>query len=70
MGPTQYKQALAHIAQVIRQDDGSGQLAADRLDGLSYAVILQGDRSSDHQRHPAAGCRSGWMCRRPPIRRL
>ena len=40
--PTQYNEAIAHIAQVIRQDDGSGQLAADRLDGLSYAVIFKG----------------------------
>jgi hypothetical protein len=41
-GPAQFQQALAHIAQVIRQDDGSGQLAADRLDGLPYAVIFAG----------------------------
>jgi cytochrome c peroxidase len=27
---------------VIREDDGSGQLAADRLDGLSYAIIFKG----------------------------
>lgn len=40
--PTQYNQAIAHIAQVIRQDDGSGQLAADRLNGLSYSVIFKG----------------------------
>ncbi len=40
--PTQYNQAIAHIAKVIREDDGSGQLAADRLDGLSYAVIFAG----------------------------
>jgi cytochrome c peroxidase len=40
--PTQYNQALAHIAQIIREDDGSSQLAADRLNGLSYAVIFKG----------------------------
>lgn len=40
--PTQYNQAIAHIAQIIRQDDGSGQLAADRLNGLSYSVIFKG----------------------------
>ena len=40
--PSQYSQAIAHIAQVIRQDDGSSQLAAQRLDGLSYAVIFAG----------------------------
>ncbi|HEX4309191.1 MAG TPA: hypothetical protein VHZ25_04135 [Acidobacteriaceae bacterium] len=43
--PTQYQQALAHIAQVIRQDNGSGQLAADRLDGLSYSTIFLGTDS-------------------------
>ena len=40
--PTQYNQAIAHIAKIIREDDGSSQLAADRLDGLSYAVIFKG----------------------------
>ena len=35
-------EAVAHIAQVIRQDDGSSQLAADRLNGLSYAVLFKG----------------------------
>jgi cytochrome c peroxidase len=40
--PTQYDQAIAHIAQVIRQDDGSSQLAADRLNSLSYAVLFKG----------------------------
>ncbi len=43
--PAEYAQALAHIARVIREDDGSGQLAADRLDGLSYAVIFKGTDS-------------------------
>ncbi len=41
-GPTQLQQALAHIGRVIREDNGSGQLAADRLDGLSYATIFLG----------------------------
>jgi cytochrome c peroxidase len=40
--PAQYNQAIAHIAKVIREDNGSSQLAADRLDGLSYAVIFKG----------------------------
>ncbi len=40
--PSQYNQAIAHIARIIREDDGSGQLAADRLDGLSYSVIFKG----------------------------
>ncbi len=40
--PSQYNDAIAHIAQVIREDDGSGQLAADRLDGLPYSVIFKG----------------------------
>jgi cytochrome c peroxidase len=43
--PSQYSQAIAHIAKVIREDDGSGQLAKDRLDGLSYAVIFAGTDS-------------------------
>ncbi|MDI3254631.1 MAG: hypothetical protein QJR10_07600 [Bacillota bacterium] len=41
-GPTEYQQAVAHIARVIREDDGSGKLAADRLNGLSYSVIFKG----------------------------
>ncbi len=40
--PAEYAQAVAHIARVIREDDGSGQLAADRLNGLSYAVLFTG----------------------------
>jgi cytochrome c peroxidase len=43
--PSQYNQAIAHIAQVIREDNGSGQLAADRLDGLSYSIIFKGTDS-------------------------
>ena len=40
--PAQYTQALAHIAKVVREDDGSSQLASDRLDGLSLGVIFKG----------------------------
>ncbi len=40
--PTQYNEAVAHIARVMREDDGSGALAADRLNGLSYSVIFAG----------------------------
>jgi cytochrome c peroxidase len=40
--PTQFNQALAHIAQVIREDDGSSQLAQDRTDGLSYGTLFLG----------------------------
>jgi len=43
--PSQYSQAIAHIASIVRGDDGSGQLAAERLDGLSYAVIFKGTDS-------------------------
>jgi cytochrome c peroxidase len=43
--PSQYKEAVAHIARVIREDDGSSQLAADRLNGLSYAVLFKGTDS-------------------------
>ena len=51
--PSEYNQAIAHIAQVIRQDNGSGQLAADRLNGLSYAVIFKGTDLA-HPERPAA----------------
>lgn len=44
-GPTQLQQAMAHIARVVREDDGSGQIAADRLDGLSLAIIFKGTDS-------------------------
>jgi cytochrome c peroxidase len=40
--PTEYNQAIAHIASVVRGDDGSSQLAADRTNGLSYAVLFKG----------------------------
>ncbi len=44
--PTEYNQAVAQIALVIRQDDGSGSLAADRSGGLSYATLLLGTAPS------------------------
>ena len=40
--PTQYQQAVAHIARVIREDNGSDQLAADRTNGLSYSTLFLG----------------------------
>jgi len=40
--PTQFQQALAHIALIIRQDNGSSQLAKDRTNGLSYGALFQG----------------------------
>jgi cytochrome c peroxidase len=40
--PSQYSQAIAHIAKIIREDDGSSALAAERLNGLSYAVLFKG----------------------------
>lgn len=40
--PTQYQQAVAHIARIIREDDGSSQLAADRTNGLSYGTLMLG----------------------------
>jgi cytochrome c peroxidase len=39
---TQYNTAIAHIAAVIRGDDGSDQLAADRSNGLSYGILFKG----------------------------
>lgn len=41
-GPTEYQQALAQIALVIRQDDGSSQLAQNRTSGFSYASLFVG----------------------------
>ena len=40
--PQEYSQAVAQVALVIRQDDGSGQLAKDRSGGLSYSTLLLG----------------------------
>lgn len=54
--PSQRTQAIAHIARVIREDNGSSQLAAERLNGLSYAVIFKGtdSRIPSDLRLPAA----------------
>jgi cytochrome c peroxidase len=41
-GPTQYQQAIAHIGQVIRQDNGNNTPAATYGCGLSYATIFLG----------------------------
>jgi cytochrome c peroxidase len=43
--PTEYQQAVAHIARVIREDNGSDQLAADRTNGLSYSTLFLGTDS-------------------------
>ncbi len=40
--PDQYQQAVAHIAQVIRQDNGNNQAAATYGCGLPYSVIFLG----------------------------
>lgn len=40
--PAQTAEAIAHIARVIREDDGSSQLAADRTNGLSYGILMLG----------------------------
>jgi len=38
----QQSQAIAQIAQVIRQDDGTSELAVERSGGLSYSTLLLG----------------------------
>lgn len=43
--PTQAQQATAQVALVVRQDDGSDQLAKDRTNGLSYSVLFAGTDS-------------------------
>jgi hypothetical protein len=43
--PEQFQQALAQIALVVRQDDGSDQLAQDRTNGLSYSTLFLGKDS-------------------------
>jgi hypothetical protein len=43
--PTQQAQAIAHIAVIIRGDDGSSQLAQDRTSGLSYGTLFLGTDS-------------------------
>jgi hypothetical protein len=40
--PTQYQQALAQVALIIRGDDGSDQLAHDRTNSLSYGTLFAG----------------------------
>ena len=40
--PAQYNQALAHIARIVREDDGSSQISADRTNGLSYGILFLG----------------------------
>jgi len=40
--PSEQNQAIGHIAQVIRQDDGTGKLASERSGGLSYSTLLLG----------------------------
>jgi hypothetical protein len=40
--PDQQSQAISHIAQVIREDDGSGKLAIERSGGLSYNTLFAG----------------------------
>jgi hypothetical protein len=40
--PTQQQQAIAHIARVVREDDGTSQLAQDRTNGLSYSILMLG----------------------------
>jgi len=41
--PSQYQQAVSHIAMIIRGDDGSSQLAMDRTSGLSYGKLFLGE---------------------------
>jgi len=40
--PEQFQQAVAHVALIIRQDDGSSQLAQDRTNGWSYGTLFLG----------------------------
>jgi len=40
--PDQQSQAIAHIARVIREDNGSSQLAMQRTGGLSYSTLFLG----------------------------
>jgi len=44
--PQEYSQAVANLARVIRQDDGSSELAKERSGGLSYSVMFLGTSSS------------------------
>ena len=40
--PDESQQAMAQVASVVRQDDGSSQLAQDRSNGLSYGTLFLG----------------------------
>jgi hypothetical protein len=40
--PAQHAQAIAHIASIIRGDDGSDQLAKDRTGSFSYGALFLG----------------------------
>ncbi len=44
--PEEYSQAVAQTAKVIRQDDGSGDLAKQRSGGLSYSTLFLGTSTS------------------------
>lgn len=46
--PAQYATAMHHIANIIRNDDGSGQLAKD-YGGYSYATTLAGGQDISQQ---------------------
>jgi len=41
--PGERAQAIAHIANVVRHDDGSDQLAQDTSEGLSYRILFTGN---------------------------
>ncbi len=43
--PTQYSQAIAHIAQVIREDNGNNTPSQTYTGGYSYAAIFAGSSS-------------------------
>ena len=43
--PDQFQAALAQVALVVRQDDGSSQIAKDRTNGLSYGILFAGKDS-------------------------
>ena len=41
--PGERAQAIAHIANMVRHDDGSDQLAQDTSEGLSYRILFTGN---------------------------
>ena len=43
--PQDYNTAIHHIANVIRNDDGTSQLATERTNGLSYGALFKGTDS-------------------------